>query len=59
MRSKRAKATAAALFYNLFLVHGLPKKLTIDHGSEFVSATQMELYQLLNMHKLTPSPYRP
>jgi len=39
MRSKTAKATAAALLYNVFLVHGFPTKLTTDRGTEFISAT--------------------
>ena len=59
MRSKTAKATAAALFYNVFLVHGFPTKLTTDRGTEFISAMQMEMYKLLDIHKLTTSPYRP
>ena len=59
MRSKTAKATAAALFYNVFLVHGFPTKLTTDRGTEFISAMQMEMCKLLDIHKLTTSPYRP
>lgn len=51
--------TAKAMFFDIFMSHGFPKRLLTDKGSNFVSAMMMELYKLFDIHKLTTSPYRP
>ena len=57
--NKAAKTVAKALFNHVLAVHGCPKRLMSDRGTEFLNAVITELTDLLSIKKVYTSAYRP
>ena len=57
--NKAAKTVAKALFNHVLAVHGCPKRLMSDRGSEFLNAVITELTEILSIKEVYTSAYRP
>ena len=59
VKARDAVTTARALFFDVFLVHGFPRKLHSDNAPEFRSEVVTELCELMKIRKTYTTPYHP
>jgi hypothetical protein len=59
IRKHTASTVARVLFDHIFSRFGMPVRCLSDQGAEFESVMFKELCQLMNIHKIRTSPYRP
>lgn len=55
--NKETITVAKALVNNFILRFGIPKVLASDRGTEFISATMEQVCKLLNIEKISSTPY--
>lgn len=57
IRNKETVTVARAFVQNFVLRFGIPEIIATDRGTEFISATMIEVCKLLNIEKLTSTSY--
>jgi len=59
LKDIRAETVAEALLVNMFTGVGVPKEISSDQGSQFLSAVMKEMRRLLSLKQLVTTPYHP
>ena len=59
LKDIRAETVAEALLVNMFTRVGVPKEISSDQGSQFLSAVMKEMRRLLLLKQLVTTPYHP
>lgn len=57
--NKTAEEVARAVLYNLICQAGIPKMLISDRGNEFVNKVMAKLCDLMNITRVSTTPYNP
>jgi len=54
-----AETVARALVFDIFIVYGFPQVILSDKAGNFNQSFMAELYRIMQIHKVTTSPYTP